>query len=366
MFCSMRNYYRVPLVLVASLFLFSTFDSAFAENSVIGAKAVFVQGTVHVIHKGDKHRVRVRLGKVIKEGDRIITSRTGVLEIRFDNNDLIRIDRNTNMVVNSLYRENDGSTFSVFNLLFGRVKSAVSKLASSRSKFEYHTKAAIAGVAGTPPFVVAYEKGKMEVDLLGKEGEHGAVFVKGFDPNETLVTVLSNTRTTVTFGSPPLKPFPVSLQRLRRLQRAMPFKTKTGGGEQEKSEPGKSLSGGEDEDEGEEEKNENEAQEETSSDEQPEEDKSDSEEPAEGGAGDDSGEPSGSNETSGASSATTGVALDMASQTVTTTVKPSPEDASSLQGINSQTSSEQGTVGEVGGGGEPPAAAIYKIEITYR
>lgn len=199
--------------------------SAHAAKTPIGAKAVFVEGEVTILSVKDSSIHKVKIGTEFSEGDRVKTGSDGVVEIEFDTGDLIRVDRDTDMAIKALNRDEEGSTFSVFNLIVGRVKSAVSKLATSGSKFEYHTKAAICGVAGTPPFVVQFRKNQTFVDLLGKKGEPGKVYVRGFDPGQTLVNVFSGHRTTVRPGAPPLKPFAISPSRLRNLNRTIPFKS---------------------------------------------------------------------------------------------------------------------------------------------
>ena len=199
---------------------------AWGAAGPIKATAVYVEGKVTVFSVTDSKVRTVVVGTAFREGDRVKTESNGVVEIEFDTKDLIRLDKNTDMTIKSLRRNEKGSTFSVFNLLVGRVKSAVSKLADKDSKFEYHTKAAICGVAGTPPFIVEFRKNQAFVDLLGKKGEEGAVYVRGFDPAKTLVTVFAGNRTTVQTGMPPLEPFPISTSRLRQLNKTMPFKIK--------------------------------------------------------------------------------------------------------------------------------------------
>jgi hypothetical protein len=200
--------------------------NAFAATTSIGAKAVFVQGDARLISSNTAKESKIAVGSVIEEGDRIKTSRNGIVEVEFDNGDLIRIDAGTDMTIRSLHRDDKGS-FSIFNLVLGRVKSAVSKLVTADSKFEYHTKAAICGVGGTPPFVVEFRDDKVNVDLLGKPGDSGYVYVQGFDPAKTLVTLMPGTSTTTIYGKAPTQPEPISPARLQKMNRTIPFSTKT-------------------------------------------------------------------------------------------------------------------------------------------
>ncbi|VAX16443.1 hypothetical protein MNBD_NITROSPINAE04-883 [hydrothermal vent metagenome] len=211
--------------LLTAAFLFMAPPSSFAATP-IGAKAVYVEGAAHVISVKDKSRRRVELDSTFTEGDRVTTEADGIVEIEFDTGDLVRVDKDTEMVVRSLKRDESGSAFSIFNLVIGRVKSAVGKLATKDSKFEYHTKTAIAGVAGTPPWVIRFHEDVTEIDLLGKEGDKGFVYVQGLDPKKTLVTLSPGTRTIVRLGMAPLKPFPIEPDRIEMLMRTIPFSVK--------------------------------------------------------------------------------------------------------------------------------------------
>ncbi|MGK7345654.1 MAG: FecR family protein [Candidatus Nitrospinota bacterium M3_3B_026] len=212
-----------------SVFVFalvlSVGSPTFASSTPIIAEAVYVEGKVMVISAADSRESEVSIGMVFSEGDRIRTAADGIIEIEFDTGDLMRVDRDTDMVIKSLSRDEKGATSSVFGLMVGRVKASVTKLTTPDSKFEYHTKAAICGVAGTPPFVVEHKKERTSIDLLGRAGEKGQVYVRGFDPAATVVNLTAGRRTAVTPGAPPLKPFPISPARLRNLNRTIPFKT---------------------------------------------------------------------------------------------------------------------------------------------
>jgi len=197
--------------------------SSFAATTPIGAKAVYVEGVAHVSSVKEKSGRRVELNSTFTEGDRVKTEADGIVEIEFDTGDLVRVDKDTEMVVRSLKRDESGSAFSIFNLVIGRVKSAVGKLATKDSKFEYHTKTAIAGVAGTPPWVLSFHENTTEIDLLGQKGDKGFVYVQGLDPKKTLVTLSPGTRTIVRLGMAPLKPFPIEPDRLEMLMRTIPF-----------------------------------------------------------------------------------------------------------------------------------------------
>lgn len=216
---------RLLFLVVASGFIPFFSAVAFADTP-IKAKVVHVEGEAHLFSIKDSKQYPIKKGLKVLEGDRIKTGSKGVVEVEFDTGDLIHVGNNSDLVVKTLHRNKKGSTFSVFNLLVGKVKSAVTKLVDKDSKFEYHTKAAIAGVAGTPPFIVGYNGGNAEVDLLGKKGDHGAVYVQGTDPSKTRITIPPGFRATAGFGKPPTNPFKISSQRRQNLNRQVPFRVK--------------------------------------------------------------------------------------------------------------------------------------------
>ncbi len=191
----------------------------------IKAKAVYVEGSVNVISTKDNKSRLVKTGDLFVEGDKIVTEKDGVVEIKFDTGALIRIDVDTQMIVTSLHRNDSGSTFSIFNLIAGRVKSAVTKLVDDKSKFEYQTKAAISGVSGTPPFIVEALGAITNIDLFGGEGDEGALYVIGFDPAKTMITLFPGHRTIIRRGQASGEPFKILPKRRQKLNIEIPFKS---------------------------------------------------------------------------------------------------------------------------------------------
>ena len=319
------------------IILCSVTTNLFAATTPIGAKAVHVQGDARVISAKTAKESKIVVGSIIEEGDRIKTARNGIVEVEFDNGDLIRVDIGTDMTIRSLHRDDSGSSFSIFNLVLGRVKSAVSKLVTADSKFEYHTKAAICGVGGTPPFIVEFRSDKINVDLLGKPGDPGFVYVQGFDPAKTLVTLMAGTNTTALFGKAPVQPAPISPARIQLLNRTIPFSTKT-----------KEQSGVEGQDKG---------------------DSADDKKDKGAGGAKDAGP-------SGAGAAPSDIGEKLVTTTLTNNLSvPRQIDATkatSLAGANSQTTSQQGALGGEtqsgagAGSNTPPPIATFNININFR
>lgn len=353
---------RASALVLLAVFVFAHPGSALADTP-IGAKAVYVEGVSHVISVKDGKRRRVKVNTPFQEGDRLTTSQNGVVEIRFDTGNLIRVDKGADMVIRSLHRNDRGSTFSVFGLLVGRVKSAVSKLISSESKFEYHTRTAICGVAGTPPFIVAFQGNKTFVDLLGKKGEEGALRIQGLDPAKSIVTVLSGFRTVINPSQPPEIPRPITPQRFRQLNRAMPFKAEIKRLEKEpaeKKEPEK--------------KEEEEKPAEKKKDEPEPGDKKKKEEPqakAEPGKKEPAAPQPPAQPKPGPGSLTPGESLvvNTLARKVSKQLVVTSEEAQSVEGIEQQSSAEQGTAGQVTEGGKEtivPKTVTVDIQVDLR
>jgi len=224
---SLQNRFSLPFLL-AVFFGASLFGSTAFAGTRYGAEIVDVLGKVSVTIKADGASVEAAVGQRLKQGDAIETGPDGEAEILFDNGNVTRMDENSKITIEKLFMEDDKSRKSVLGLAFGRVKNSVAKLVQKRSRFEVHTKSAVAGVRGTPHWVVGAfegEKHKTEVDLLGDPGEEGGVFVTGSDPDKTEVLLVPGMRTVAEFGLPPLEPFVIAPDRRRRLAAIIQIKT---------------------------------------------------------------------------------------------------------------------------------------------
>lgn len=339
------------IAVFAVFLLCSVAANAFAATSPIGAKAVHVEGDARVISAKTARESKIAVGSLIEAGDRIKTARNGIVEVEFDNGDLIRVDVDSDMTVQSLHRDEKGSSFSIFNLVLGRVKSAVSKLVTAESKFEYHTKAAICGVGGTPPFVVEFRANKVNVDLLGKPGDSGFVYVQGFDPAKTMVTLFAGTNTAARFGQAPMQPAPISQERIQHLNRTIPFSSKV----REETRDGKGKAG--------------EREGKTGGEPEKGEEKREGTGGAGGGQG--SGQPA-----LGAGQPTTGIAEKLVTTTLTNNLsiprQVTAATALTVTGVNTQTTAQQGAVGTEtqsgagAGANTPPPMATFTINVNFR
>jgi hypothetical protein len=209
---------------------------AFAEP--IGATARTVEGGVTVIG-ADNALVAVENGTTFVEGDRVKTAVDGSLEIVFDSGDKIRVGSSSDMTIKTL-RRRPQATASIFSLTFGKIRTFVTKLVGKESKFEYHTKAAVAGVAGTDFVVEVDEAQRTLVYVLpkgaavetGRAGDNlcadaanwddGAAYVRSAS-GQGEVTVTSCFWTELSPGLAPSKPITIPDDMLFGAQRTLPF-----------------------------------------------------------------------------------------------------------------------------------------------
>ncbi|MBI5177804.1 MAG: FecR domain-containing protein [Nitrospinae bacterium] len=202
-----------------------------ASAESFGAEIADLSGTVNVTAKAGAVKVAASKGLKLAPGDMVETAKGGEAEIMYDDGNLTRLDENSRMTIERLAMVEGGGRETVLKLEMGQIKNAVSKLVNKRSKFEVHTKSAVAGVTGTPPWVVGLagklENPSTEVDLLGDAGEPGEVFVEGKGGLGRQV-LNSGTRSVVPPGSPPLSPFKISSDRMEMLKHKMQFKTPEG------------------------------------------------------------------------------------------------------------------------------------------
>lgn len=210
-----------------------------------GAEIVDVYGQALITPKATGKTVSAAKGMKLAPGDAVETKAKAELELLYDDGNITRIDEKTKITITRMSVEDDKSKQTLLNLTVGRVKNSVSKLSREKSRFEVQTMSAVAGVTGTPPWIVAAigEPGKnqkVEVDLLpekpGVATPTAGVFVKGVTPGAAMVTLTPGTRTFASAGAPPAVPVPISPARLQQLQTAMKIATPPQVQEQKKKE----------------------------------------------------------------------------------------------------------------------------------
>lgn len=193
-----------------------------------GAEIADVTGPVFVITKDTNNILNAAKGQRLVPGDAITTGPEGEAEILYDDGNLTRLDANSRLMIEKLDIVEGGARETGIRLELGRVKNAVSKLGNKRSHFEVHSASAVAGVTGTPDWVVALTgdpaSPATEVDLLGNIGEPGEVYCEGIGGTGRQM-ITSGMRSVVQPGMPPTSPFTIDPERLQSLMRKMPIKT---------------------------------------------------------------------------------------------------------------------------------------------
>ncbi len=120
----------------------------FAAQSIMDSVAVITDhsGSAKVYAGGKWKNAEVNMP--LYEGDSLRTSAGSSMEITFDDATIVKLGDNTELTLAELQRK--GSIAStVFNLMKGKFLAIVDKLKNTESKFEVHTKMAIAAVKGT-------------------------------------------------------------------------------------------------------------------------------------------------------------------------------------------------------------------------
>lgn len=191
-----------------------------------GAQIADFSGDVFVVYKGMPGKSPAKKDLKLVPGDAVETGKGAEAEILYEDGNLTRLDEGSRMVIEKLDVLEGASRETVIKLDAGRIKNAVSKLVDKRSKFEVHTPSAVAGVTGTPPWVVALTgtgpNPATEVDLLGKAGESGQVFVNNPAGKQLLSPGM---RSVCELGKPPVNPFSISPDRLQLLESKMKLHT---------------------------------------------------------------------------------------------------------------------------------------------
>lgn len=213
---------------IAVAMLLLTPSISFSAN--FGAELTEIEGRVMVTKRSTGKTIAAREGMRIGAGDKVETGDEAAVDILYDDGNVTAMDENTVLTIKKLSLK-PGQKSSVVDLGIGRIKNSVTKIVNIRASFEVQTKSAVAGVTGTPPWVVAVTKssqGKFstEIDLLTRGKDMGGLFVRGTDPGATEIRLSPGTRTVSTLGIAPQKPQRISAARSLALKKAVPIRVK--------------------------------------------------------------------------------------------------------------------------------------------
>ena len=206
----MNKSIHFQVAIFAALFLQLTFTQT-TWAAEFRATASTVSGDVNYVSVKDKATHPLEVGHILIAGDQVVTGSDGSAEITFEDSGAMTLDKDTKVTIRTIGRKPSGVIESIFYLAIGRIKSTLSKQMVA-DKFEYHTKAAIAGVAGTPPHIIEASKNEAgkataNVYLLGEAGDEGSLYVRGFDKKKTTVTLFAGQGTSIVSKLAPLAPF---------------------------------------------------------------------------------------------------------------------------------------------------------------
>ncbi|MCX8093968.1 MAG: FecR family protein, partial [Candidatus Goldbacteria bacterium] len=168
------NKIKTLLMVIGVIVLFAVY--IFAQQSLLESVAVISDhsGTALILSGGKWKPAEINMP--VYEGDAFRTKADSSLEITFDDATIIKLGPNTDLKLSEMKRNANIAT-TIFSLVKGKFLAIVDKLKTPDSKFEVHTKMAIAAVKGTEFAITADESetnlGVFEgsVEFKGKKGK---------------------------------------------------------------------------------------------------------------------------------------------------------------------------------------------------
>lgn len=120
-----------------------------ADASMMEASVIAVSGTARVNFRDTEDWQELHEKDILSEGDRLQTGEDGVVEVRMANGNVIRVQANTELVIETLRQAQEASEYSnSFSVAYGRVTAVVERL-NKRSTFQVKTPTVVCGVRGT-------------------------------------------------------------------------------------------------------------------------------------------------------------------------------------------------------------------------
>lgn len=142
-------------------FLFSA--SLWADSDSVG-EITWVEGSVKIEYPS-KPQEDAKIGKNIGINATMITGENSKVVIRLTDGTILSVAPKTKIMIESLIKSIDKREGSVL-VFFGKVRAIVKKQVGSKSKFEFKSKTAIAGVRGTHLALDVQEDGTTKVLLI--------------------------------------------------------------------------------------------------------------------------------------------------------------------------------------------------------
>ncbi|MGB9599262.1 MAG: FecR family protein [Myxococcota bacterium] len=200
--------YKRVLVISVSLLFFST--NLFADDNIVGV-INWVEGSVKIEYPG-RAAEDAKIGNNLGINATVITSEKSKAVIKLVDGTILSIAPKTKILIESLIKSVDKREASILTF-FGKVRAVVKKQMNSRSKFEFKSKTAIAGVRGTHLALDVAEDGTTRVFLLS--GFAGVFNRDKMDLPEIMLT--EGTFSEIKEGMPPSPPQPIPPELLQDL-----------------------------------------------------------------------------------------------------------------------------------------------------
>ncbi|MCD6459172.1 FecR domain-containing protein, partial [bacterium] len=142
------------LILVSLMILSALYVSAAKKGKQAGI-VNSIEGKAVVFHIEDNKARTIAVGNKIYVNDRIVTEKNSKVQIILRNDCVFTVAEKSELVITKdMFSKLTGKRETVISLLKGKLRSVVGKSYSSAgSKYEVHTRTAIAGVRGTQNLV---------------------------------------------------------------------------------------------------------------------------------------------------------------------------------------------------------------------
>ncbi len=171
----------------------------------------WVEGSVKVEYPSQP-QIDGKIGMKININATIMTGDNSKAVIKFSDGTILSIAPRTKILIESLIKDADKREASVL-AFFGKLRAIVKKQVSTKSKFEFKSKTAIAGVRGTHLAMDVEEDGSTKVMLLS--GFVGVFNRDKMDLPEIMLT--EGTFSEIKEGMPPSPPQPLTPEMLKDI-----------------------------------------------------------------------------------------------------------------------------------------------------
>ena len=200
----LRIFTAICLILATSL---STPGYA-TEEETFSATLVEFEGEVFIQKPEEDVWLPVEKDIPLEEGDRIKTGNQSCVEILMDDGSLLKLEQNSEITLSELSADHKTKRISSrMSLWFGRLLSNIVKFTHSRSRFDVHTPAMIAGVRGTEFVVETTDSEQTDVGVFEGQVAVGGIDQEGKLIKESEVLIPQGNQTSIRKNKRPLAPF---------------------------------------------------------------------------------------------------------------------------------------------------------------